>query len=263
MTTTNKLHQVSIVSLAFVALVAAPVFGQKAKVKPNQPTKTMHTLELISHPLCPYNQRCVITLLEKGLERNKDFTVTYVDLGNLPEWFLKISPNKSFPVLKVNDEVVLLKTTPINEFLNETTPGSLHSDDAIQKAKDRYWVEYASGPLDAMRDVYVAKDKEAMNKALAKVFTFLEPIERALEEKPNYFHGNKFTLVDGAYAPLFKLMFQFESNCNAPQWTGLPKTKQWATHLVSLEVTQKSACPEYSKEFNHFFEVFDSYFPKQ
>ncbi len=147
--------------------------------------------------------------------------------------------------------------------LNETTPGSLHSDDAIQKAKDRYWVEYASGPLDAMRDVYVAKDKEAMNKALAKVFTFLEPIERALEEKPNYFRGNKFTLMDGAYAPLFKLMFQFESNSNAPQWTGLPKTKQWATHLVSLEVTQKSACPEYPKEFNHFFEVFDSYFPKQ
>jgi glutathione S-transferase len=248
-----------ILLLTFILTSTFQAISQKKNSNP----KTMHALELISHPLCPYNQRCVITLLEKGLERDKDFKVTYVDLGNLPDWFLKISPNKSFPVLKIDSEVVLLKTTPINEFLNETTPGSLHSTDAIQKAKDRYWIEYASGPLDAVRDVYVAKDKETMEKSLTKVFTLLEPIEKILEEKPNYFRGNKFTLVDGAYAPLFKLLFQFESNKNATQWATLPKTKQWATNLLSLEVTKKSATPEYAKEFVHFFEIFNSYFPRQ
>ncbi|MFM9839477.1 MAG: glutathione S-transferase family protein [Cyclobacteriaceae bacterium] len=251
-----------LLALSAIMIYFHIAFAQNQSVKNKPSKKTMNTLELISHPLCPYNQRCVITLLQKGLERDKDFKVTYVDLGNLPDWFLKISPNKSFPVLKVNGEVILLKTTPINEFLNETTPGSLHSDNPIQKAKDRYWIEYASGPLDGLRDVYTAKDKEAMDKALNKVFNFLEPIEKVLEEKPLYFRGNAFTLVDGAYTPLFKLLFQFDSNKNTTQWASLPKTKHWAEHLISLEVAQKSATTEYAKEFAHFFDVFGSYFPK-
>lgn len=222
----------------------------------------MHRIELISHPLCPYNQRCVITLLQKGLVRDKDFKVTYVDLGNLPEWFIKLSPNKSFPVLRIEDKVILLKTNPINEFLNDITPGSLHSEDALQRAKDRYWIEYATGPLDALRDVYVAKDKEAMEKSLKRVFTLLETVENNLEANPNYFRSNTFTLVDGAYAPLFKLMHQFSTIADAPQWKNLPRTKHWAHYLLSLNVTQQSACPQYDQEFDHFFEIFSSYFPK-
>jgi glutathione S-transferase len=256
------MNKIRIISSVFLSLALVFVISKDSFSQNNKSNKTMNQLELISHPLCPYNQRCVITLLEKGLVRDKDFKVTYVDLDNLPIWFLKISPNKSFPVLRVNGETVLLKTNPINEFLNESTPGSLHTDDLIQRATDRYWIEYASGPLDAMRDVYVAKDKESIEKSITKLFALLEPFEKQLEERPNYFRGNKFTLVDGAYAPLFKLLFQFNTIATLSNWDKLPRTKQWATHLLSLEVTQKSATPTYAQEFDHFFQVFGSYFPK-
>ena len=62
----------------------------------------MPTYHLISHDLCPYVQRAVITLAEKRVP----FERTYVDLANKPEWFRQISPLGKTPVLKVDDQVL-------------------------------------------------------------------------------------------------------------------------------------------------------------
>src|SRR6478735_6104935 len=45
-------------------------------------------LKLISHTLCPYVQRAVIALTEKGIP----FERIDIDLANKTDWFLKISP---------------------------------------------------------------------------------------------------------------------------------------------------------------------------
>jgi hypothetical protein len=44
-------------------------------------------LKLISHKLCPYVQRAVIALNEKGVP----FERIDIDLANKPDWFLAIS----------------------------------------------------------------------------------------------------------------------------------------------------------------------------
>ena len=54
-------------------------------------------LKLISHKLCPYVQRAVIALNEKGVP----FERIDIDLANKPDWFLKISPLGKVPVLLV------------------------------------------------------------------------------------------------------------------------------------------------------------------
>ncbi len=59
-------------------------------------------LKLISHKLCPYVQRAVISLKEKGVP----FERIDIDLDNKPDWFLKISPLGKVPVLQVGDKVV-------------------------------------------------------------------------------------------------------------------------------------------------------------
>jgi glutathione S-transferase len=60
----------------------------------------MVALKLISHTLCPYVQRAVIALLEKGVP----FERIDIDLANKPDWFIKISPLGKVPVLVVTDE---------------------------------------------------------------------------------------------------------------------------------------------------------------
>ena len=59
-------------------------------------------LKLISHKLCPYVQRAVIALTEKGVP----FERIDIDLANKPDWFLKISPLGKTPVLLVGDQAL-------------------------------------------------------------------------------------------------------------------------------------------------------------
>ena len=58
----------------------------------------MPTLELISHPLCPFVHRAAALLTEKGVP----FTQRYIDLQAKPDWFLAISPRGKVPVLLVD-----------------------------------------------------------------------------------------------------------------------------------------------------------------
>ena len=61
------------------------------------------SLKLISHKLCPYVQRAVIALTEKGIP----FERVDIDLADKPDWFLKISPLGKMPVLLVGDTAML------------------------------------------------------------------------------------------------------------------------------------------------------------
>src|SRR4029450_6177472 len=73
------------------------------------------SLKLISHKLCPYVQRAVIALTEKGIP----FERIDIDLANKPDWFLKISPLGKVPVLVVAQdgrEVALFESNVICEY---------------------------------------------------------------------------------------------------------------------------------------------------
>src|SRR5256714_6121388 len=98
-------------------------------------------LTLISHKLCPYVQRAVIALNEKGVP----FERVDIDLANKPDWFLKISPLGKVPVLLVgpeNGETALFESNVICEFIEDSQGGAkLHPQDPLQRAQDRAWME--------------------------------------------------------------------------------------------------------------------------
>ena len=94
--------------------------------------------ELISFKLCPFVHRAVIMLREKGV----GFDTTYIDLGDKPEWFLRISPLGKVPVLRVAD-VVLFESAIINEYLDETHPPALHPQDPERRAHNRLFRDWS------------------------------------------------------------------------------------------------------------------------
>src|ERR1700758_2377104 len=99
-------------------------------------------LKLISHKLCPYVQRAVIALTEKGVP----FERIDIDLANKPAWFLEVSPLGKGPVLVVateRGEVALFESNVICEYIEETQGGpSLHPSDALTRAEHRAWMEF-------------------------------------------------------------------------------------------------------------------------
>src|SRR5262245_57375095 len=83
-------------------------------------------LKLISHKLCPYVQRAVIALTEKGVP----FERIDIDLANKPDWFLKISPLGKTPVLQVGDRAIF-ESAVILEYLEDTQSPALHPADPL------------------------------------------------------------------------------------------------------------------------------------
>ena len=81
-------------------------------------------LKLISHKLCPYVQRAVIALTEKGVP----FERIDIDLASKPDWFLKLSPLGKVPVLVVTGddckEVSLFESNVICEYIEDTLAGA-------------------------------------------------------------------------------------------------------------------------------------------
>src|SRR5262245_26558272 len=121
------------------------------------------TFTLISHALCPYVQRAAIVLDEKGMP----FTRRDVDLANKPAWFSAISPLGKTPVLLVN-ETPIFESAVICEYLDETLLPRLHPHAALQRARERGWMEFGSALLNGIAAFYNAPDEAALHARRAE-----------------------------------------------------------------------------------------------
>ena len=183
------------------------------------------TLHLMSHKLCPYVQRAVISLTEKGAP----FKRTMIDLANKPDWFNDISPLGKTPVLKVGDTAIF-ESAVILEYLEETQPNPLHPKDPLKRAQSRAWVEFSSAILNDIGGFYNAKDKRSFalkTMALSDKFARLE-IE--LGDGP-YFGGAKFTLIDAAFGPVFRYFDVFDMIRDFGILADKPKVQAWREAL--------------------------------
>jgi glutathione S-transferase len=201
------------------------------------------TLTLISHALCPYVQRAVIALQEKKVA----FERIDIDLKNKPAWFLKLSPLGKTPVLKVSDTPVF-ESAVICEYLEDTTGPALHPQDALERARHRSWIEFSSALLNGIWSLYTAKDNSAYEAAAASLADRFRQVEQTLEARGNtgpYFAGERFSLVDAAFAPVFRYFDVFDGVSGIDLFASLPKTQAWRTALSGRASVQTSVRPDY------------------
>src|SRR6185295_17004198 len=161
-------------------------------------------LKLISHKLCPYVQRAVIALAEKGVA----FERIDVDLANKPDWFLKISPLGKTPVLLVGDTAIF-ESAVILEYLEETQPSPLHPADPLRRAEHRGWIEVSSAILNDIWALYVAPDRASLGLKASSLAARFQRLEERLVSGP-YFDGLRFSLVDAAFGPVFRYFDVFD-----------------------------------------------------
>ncbi len=202
--------------------------------------------KLVSFKLCPFVQRSVITLLEKGVE----YDIEYIDLANKPEWFLAISPFGKVPVLVVDDDVVLFESAVINEYLDETAPGRrLHPEDPLRRAHNRAWIEFGSSLLgDQYRMGMAATEDDARTHA-ATLSDKLGRIEGQLGKGP-YFNGPQLSLVDSAVAPLLqRARWLADIAPELDPLDGHPKVKAWQEALLAHDSVARSTVDDILERF--------------
>lgn len=203
-------------------------------------------LTLISHALCPYVQRAVIALKEKQL----DYERIDIDLSAKPDWFLAISPLGKTPVLRVDNETVF-ESAVICEYLEDTTASALHPRDPLQRARHRAWVEFASAVLNSIWTFYTAQDDAAYETGAQALIARFAQVERALGDGP-YFAGAQFSLVDAAFAPVFRYFDVFDSVSGVDFLQGASKTRAWRHALAQRDSVRSAVSPAYPELLRDF-----------
>jgi glutathione S-transferase len=206
----------------------------------------MHSFELVSHHLCPYVQRVAIALLEKEVP----FTRTYIDLGAKPDWFTAISPLGKVPLLHTENEV-LFESTVICEYLEETVPSRLHPEDALERARHRAWMEFASSILNDIAGFYGAASEAALITKVASIHAKLARLEACLDRGP-YFAGSRFSLVDAAFGPAFRYFDVFEEIADFGFLNKLPKVAAWRTALAKRRSVRSAVAQDYPERLRAF-----------
>ena len=196
-------------------------------------------LKLISHKLCPYVQRAVIALTEKGV----GFEWIDIDLANKPDWFLALSPLGKTPVLQVGDSAIF-ESAVILEYLEETEPKPLHPADALTRAEHRGWIEFGSTVLNDIAGFYAAPDEATFKAKVSQLEQRFARLEMRVVALP-WFDGDHFSLVDAVFGPVFRYFDVFDEIADFGILAGKPKLVQWRKSLAARPSVRSAVGTDY------------------
>ena len=191
--------------------------------------------KLISFKVCPFVQRSVILLKEKGV----DYDIEFIDVYNPPEWFLKLSPTGKVPILVV-DDTILFESAVIGEYLEEVYPPAIHPSDPLLKAQNRAWMEYTSPLYMGFFNLIMAKDKETVDSALEDFKKNLAGLSEAKAQQP-WFNGDEFSMVDIAAAPFFLRAKFLKDHLNTDLLEDFNNLQSWSDIALARQSVIDSA----------------------
>ena len=211
----------------------------------------MAALKLISHKLCPYVQRAVVALTERGVS----FERIDIDLANKPDWFLKLSPLGKVPVLTVatdRGEVALFESNVICEYIEETQAGArLHPQDALQRAEHRAWMEFGSAILGDLWGLETTTDAATFESKRQAISAKFARVEAALGSGP-FFAGASFSLVDAVFAPIFRYFDVFDEFTDLAVFKDTPRVRMWRAELAKRPSVKAAAGVDYPQLLRAF-----------
>jgi len=213
----------------------------------------MSTLTLVSHDLCPYVQRASIALEEKAVPYER---IT-VDLANKPEWFRALSPLGKVPLLKVvqADRIAaIFESAVILEYLEETRPNPLHPADPLNRAEHRSWIEFGSSVLNGIWEFYVAPGEKTLTAKAMSLAGMFARLEGRLDDGP-YFDGQRFSLVDAAFGPVFRYFNVFDRIGDFGIMGGKPKVAAWRKALSERASIKRAVNADYESRLWRFLQA--------
>ena len=205
-------------------------------------------LKLISHKLCPYVQRAVIALTEKGVP----FERIDIDLADKPDWFPKISPLGKTPVLLVGDRAIF-ESAVILEYLEETQPNALHPAEALERAEHRGWIEFGSAVLNDIAGLYSAKDEATFKARAEQLAQRFARLETRVAATP-WFDGERFSLVDAVFGPVFRYFDVFDAIGDFGILNDKPNLARWRKNLAARPSARGAVSADYPALLRDFID---------
>ena len=212
---------------------------------PEKPMK----IKLVSFALCPFVQRAVITLKEKGVA----FDIDYIDLESPPDWFQKLSPLGKVPLLQVEDEV-LFESAVILDYLDEVYAPRLHPLESLRRAQHKAWIEFGSDLLVQQYGLALSQGEDEFEEKLSALSVMMKRLEEPLG-RGLFGNQGQFTLVDAAYAPLFMRMGILGELQPAVAESYAGPLSDWADTLLARPSVSASVVADFAPRYLQFLEA--------
>jgi len=190
-------------------------------------------LKLYSGWFCPFVQRVLLVLLEKGIP----FQYIEVNPYHKPESLLKLNPRGLIPTLQY-DNKPLYESTVICEFLEDAYPSHsprLLPSDPYEKARVRIWIDFVTSRIiPSFHRFLQYQSKGEGDEGLTKVHNdFLNTLKQFSEEIDSsgpFFLGEKLSLIDLILAPWAVRLWvfdHFKGGLHIPQGPMWEKWRKW------------------------------------
>ena len=184
--------------------------------------------------------------------KDVEFDVTYINLRDKPDWFLRISPHGKVPVLLVDDRP-LFESNAIAEYLDEVVAPRLHPEDPFERARNRAWTDFVPTFAAAINRVNYGPSQSEIAKACEAAKGPLDRLEEALGSADRnggaYFNGDALSLVDAAYAPFLQRFSIVEPVLNSDLLEDYPLIRGWMEALLVDPRVTSALAPEFDVEF--------------
>ncbi|MGH6752798.1 MAG: glutathione S-transferase family protein, partial [Bradyrhizobium sp.] len=188
-------------------------------------------------------------------EKGVAFERVDIDLANKPDWFLKLSPLGKVPVLVVRSddgEVALFESNVICEYIEDTQGGAkLHLENPLQRAQHRAWMEFGSTILSELWGLETTGDAAVFEAKRVAVAAKFARVEEALGSGP-FFAGEKFSLVDAVFAPIFRYFDVFDQLIDLSIFAETPKVRAWRTELATRKSVRNAVGADYPQLLHAF-----------
>ena len=182
-----------------------------------------------------------------------EFDVTYINLREKPDWFLKISPHGKVPVLHA-EGVPLFESSAIAEYLDEVVAPRLHPEDPIKRAQNRAWTDFTPTFSAALGKINYAKTPEEVTAGVEAARPSVERLEEAIaRERGNdgpFFNGPEISLVDAAYAPFLQRFLINDATLKTGLLDDFPLVRAWADALLADERVTGAVAPEFPAAYD-------------
>jgi glutathione S-transferase len=208
------------------------------------------SLELISHPICPFVHRAAALLHEKGIP----FSQRSIDLQAKPDWFLAISPRGKVPVL-VADGTPIFESSVIVEYLDETHGPQIVPSDPIERARQRAWVEVANDLLAGHYKIAIAPSPAERDAARTQAREVLRRFEEALVGP--FFAGETIGLVDIAAGPGLVRFEKLNEWLELDVYAGLPKVAAWSKRISERPSFRETLVADFDDRFRKLVKTYN------
>ncbi len=112
-------------------------------------------------------------------------------------------------------------------------------------------MEFGSAILNDIGAFYNASDEGALAARVADIRGKFEQVEVELNTGP-YFAGERFTMVDAVFGPVFRYFDVFEQCADFGFFARTPRVRAWRSALAARSSVQGAASPDYPASLRAF-----------